>query len=130
MFLGIISELHTKFFGISDCFFPRQAEIPHPPPPVWGGVENFFHHPPPQPLQSGGIFDISEEELPHSLKKKHCQRLAWLVKCFLPKLVSLAKSLSASARFACQIFFSLSSLAKSLCVTVAVFAHMCVRCAG
>ena len=53
-----------------------------------------MHHTP--PLQSGGIFDISEEELLHSLKKKHCQRLAWLVKFFPQKLGSLAKSLSAT----------------------------------
>ena len=59
IFLGIISELNTKFFGIYDCFFTGQGKIPHPPPQSGeGGGGELFFIPPPSSL--GGIFDISE----------------------------------------------------------------------
>jgi hypothetical protein len=106
IFLGIISELHTKFFGISDCFFTGPGKFP--------------------PSSLGGGGDISEEELPRTRslkKKKHCQSLDWVVKFFLTKLVSLAKSLSATA---------LLRSPKIVCARLdaALSSHTCVRCVG
>ena len=82
---------HTKFFGISDCFFhgrdggkfPRES----PPRPQSGGGGGFG------PFLRGGDFSPSLAK-----KKKHCQRLASLVKFFLPKLVLLAKNCLQAAR--------------------------------
>jgi hypothetical protein len=105
-YIRIIDRIHmyTKFFGISDCFFT-------------GDGGKF-----PSPLREE-IWDISEGGISPSLerKKKHCQRLASLVKFFLPKLALLAKSLCASGLLARQKVSASGS-------PLAVFAHMCAVC--
>ena len=96
---------HTKFFGISDCFFTGKTGENSPSP------------------TREEIWDISEENSPQfGRKKKHCQTLASLVKFFLPKLALLAKSLSASG--------SLRS-PKTVCKRLAarcLRAHVCAVC--
>ena len=114
IFWGIISELHTKFF---DCFFTGQGEIPHAPRSGAGGrFGNFFDPPPPV---WGDFLHFRGGIAPQFGKKKYCQRLAWLVKFFLPKLASLAKSLSATSLL-CSPKIVYARLA------VALSSHTCV----